>query len=131
MASRKAKPPRPQLGFSLPLAGVPSGATASPPRDCAVSPHAASAVDSSRAEPVDLETFDDYDEAQTVDDVPRLRLADPPRETPRVIVEAVANDRFEVSRLRDNGTTVAMVMWTRSELEELIGRARAALEMTE
>lgn len=77
---------------------------------------------------LDLETFDDYDDAASVDGVPRLRLVDPPSKMPNVIVEAVG-DVFEVSRLRDNGSTVACVMWTRTELEELIRRAQAALEM--
>jgi hypothetical protein len=49
---------------------------------------------------------------------------------PRVIVEVIGDGRYEVSRLRDNGTTVACVMWTRDELEELISRVRAALEMS-
>jgi hypothetical protein len=72
---------------------------------------------------LDLDAFDDYDE-----DAPRLRLVDPPRPMPSVIVEAVG-DAFEVSRLRDGGTTVACVRWTRKELEELIMRAQSALEM--
>ncbi len=76
---------------------------------------------------LDLESFDDYDDAATVGEVPRLRLLDPPRDAPTVIVEAVG-DVFEVSRLRDNGTTVACVMWTRKELEELQRRIVAALE---
>lgn len=74
---------------------------------------------------VDLETFDDYPE-----DATRLRLVDPPAPMPRVIVEAVGK-KFHVSRLRDNGTTVATVVWTRDELEELLKRGYAALEMTE
>jgi hypothetical protein len=77
---------------------------------------------------VDLETFDDYDELSTVDGVPRLRLVDPPRDGPSVIVESVG-EVFEVSRLRDNGTTVASVMYTRKELIELRDRILAALEM--
>ncbi len=79
---------------------------------------------------LDLESFDDYDDAETVEGVPRLHLVDPPREAPTVIVEAVG-DVFEVSRLRDNGTTVACVMWTRKELEELQRRITAALEMND
>lgn len=77
---------------------------------------------------LDLESFDDYDDSAKHEDVPRLRLVDPPAPSPRVIVEAVG-EVFEVSRLRDNGTTVACVMWTRSELEELQRRIIAALEM--
>lgn len=79
---------------------------------------------------LDLESFDDYDDGAVVDSVPRLHLVDPPAPSPRVIVEAVG-EVFEVSRLRDNGTTVACVMWTRSELEELQRRITAALEMSE
>ncbi len=82
------------------------------------------------AAPVDLDSFDDYDDAAHHEDVPRLRLLDPPRDAPTVIVEAVG-ERFEVSRLRNNGTTVASVMWTRSELKELIMRATSALEMSD
>ena len=78
----------------------------------------------------DLESFDDYDDAETIDGVPRLHLVDPPRDAPTVIVEAVG-DVFEVSRLRDNGTTVACVMWTRTELDELQRRIVAALEMSD
>jgi hypothetical protein len=79
---------------------------------------------------LDLESFDDYDDAAHVDGVPRLHLVDPPRDAPSVIVEAVG-DVYEVSRLRNNGTTVACVMWTRKELEELQHRIVAALEMSE
>jgi hypothetical protein len=74
-----------------------------------------------------LDDFDDYDDAAMHDDVPRLRLVDPPREV-SIIVEAVG-EGFEVCRLRDNGTTCAAVMYTRKELEELIARAQSALEM--
>lgn len=73
--------------------------------------------------PVDLESFDDYTE-----DATRLRLVDPSAPMPRVIVEAVGKS-FHVSRLRDNGTTVATVVWSREELQELLRRGYAALEM--
>ena len=73
-------------------------------------------------DPEAVEALDDYDDA------PHLHLVDPPRPVPVVIVEAVG-ENFEVSRLRDNGTTVACVMWTRPELEELQRRIVAALEM--
>lgn len=66
--------------------------------------------------------LDDYD------DGPHLHLVDPPRPAPTIIVESVG-ENFEVSRLRDNGSTVACVMWTRAELEELRRRIDAALEM--
>ncbi len=71
---------------------------------------------------LDLESFDDYDDAT------RLRLLDPPREVPTVIVEAVG-EMYEVSRLRDNGTSSCCVMYSRKELEELKLRIEAALEM--
>ncbi len=71
----------------------------------------------------DLDELDDYSE-----DATRLHLVDPPPPMPSVIVEAVGRG-FEVSRLRDNGSTVACVMWTRDELKELIRRASAALEV--
>ena len=66
--------------------------------------------------------LDDYDDGA------HLHLVDPPRPAPTVIVEAVG-ENFEVSRLRDNGSTVACVIWTRPELEELQRRIVAALEM--
>lgn len=78
---------------------------------------------------LDLESFDDYDDAASVDGVPRLRLVDPPKPAPRVIVEAVG-EGFEVSRLRDNGSTVACVSWTKEEIKELAARIRAALEVS-
>lgn len=123
MASRKRKE-SPQLGFNLPTS-------------LAVPPTASSAsVDSSQAEAapieiVDLEEYDDYDDHSG--DAPKLRLVDPPAPMPRVIVELVGSgpkgDTFEVSRLRSNGNTVASVMWTRDELQELIERASAALKL--
>jgi hypothetical protein len=70
--------------------------------------------------PADL---DDYDDER------HLHLVDPLPPAPNVIVEAVGGG-FEVSRLRDNGSTVACVMWTRTELLELIARAQAALKVT-
>lgn len=115
--ARKPRPPSPQLGLSLPatpLATAPPVASSAPPADLG------------RAD-VDVDDFDDYDDHSG--DAPRLRLVDPPGPVPRVIVEALDDGRYEVSRLRDNGTTVASVMWTRDELAELIERARAALEM--
>ena len=75
-----------------------------------------------QVDPAAVEALDDYDDRS------HLHLVDPPRPAPTVIVEAVG-ENFEVSRLRDNGTTVACVMWTRAELEELRRRIDAALEM--
>ncbi len=69
-----------------------------------------------------IESLDDYD------DGPHLHLVDPPRPAPTIIVEAVG-ENFEVSRLRDNGSTVACVMYTLPELKELRARIDAALEM--
>jgi hypothetical protein len=62
--------------------------------------------------------LDDYDDA--------AHVADPTPPVPHVIVEA-AGDSFEVARMRDDGTTVARVTWTRDELTELMGRCRAVL----
>lgn len=96
---------------------------------------ASSSVDSGQGvDPASLEDFDDYDELEEVEPgIPRLRLVDPLAPMPRVIVELVdegpKGQTFEVSRLRSNGNTVASVMWTRDELEELIDRVRAALEV--
>lgn len=45
-----------------------------------------------------------------------------------VLVECVG-EGYEVSRLRDNGSTSACVSWTRAELVELVSRAQAALAM--
>lgn len=75
----------------------------------------------------DPESFDDYDDSENIGNVPRLRLVDPDRKV-GVLVEALASG-FWVSRLRNDGTTVASVHWTREELSELVSRAQAALEM--
>ena len=113
---------RPSLpGLSLPASPVVSQL---PTR----SPHESGPNDAKTPVGLDLDELDDYDDGAVIDDVPRLRLLDPPRDAPTVIVEMVG-DMFEVSRLRDNGTTVACVMWTRKELEELQRRITAALEM--
>lgn len=120
MASKKKTPTTDQLGLSLPA------------KPLAAPPVAASSVtpaDLDRGEKVNLDDFDDYDDDVHEGEVPRLRLVDPPRPMPRVVVELIGADRFEVSRLRDNGTTVASVMWTRDELAELITRAASALKM--
>ncbi len=114
MASRK-RPPANQTGLDL----------NTPPMVLTVP---ATSIDRPGSDPdIDLNSFDDYDDTGLIDGTPRLRLVDPPREAPTVIVEAVG-DGFEVSRLRDNGSTVACVMWTRKELEELARRITAALE---
>lgn len=114
-----------QLGLSLPSS--PSAALqSSTPGNAASDAH-----DEDRtAADLDLEAFDDYDEQAAIEGVPRLRLVDPPAPMPRVIVEVIGEDIYEVSRLRDNGTTVACVRWTKDELTELIGRVRAALEVS-
>jgi hypothetical protein len=118
--ARKRRPDL-QLGLSLPAAPLPAVAT--PAVASSGSP-----ADLGQAAKVDVEDFDDYDDHSG--DTPRLRLVDPPASCPRVIVEVIGEGRYEVSRLRDNGTTVASVTWTREELEELIDRVRAALEVS-
>jgi len=106
VASRKKKCPDPnQIGFVIPDATPPPVPFVEVPIS------------------FDLDELDDYPE-----DATRLRLVDPPAPMPTVIIEVVGRV-FEVSRLRDNGTTVACVMWTRTELKELIRRATAALEV--
>lgn len=105
MASRKRAPDPNQIGMTLPVA--------MPPPVPLVEVEVA----------YDLDELDDYHE-----DATRLRLVDPPAPMPRVIVEAVGKC-FEVSRLRDNGTTVACVIWSRDELSELVKRVEAALKM--
>ena len=105
MASEKKRPDPNQIGFDISDPMPPSVPFVEVPTS------------------VDLDTFDDYSE-----DATRIDLADPPAPMPTVIVEVVGRS-FHVSRLRDNGTTVATVVWTRSELEELLRRGYAALEM--
>ena len=119
----RAKEPSPSLPPTA-LDPLPGHRDAAPPASTSTVVVASAAAD------LDLESFDDYDDSQHIEGVPRLHLVDPLPDAPRVIVEAVG-DTFEVSRLRDNGTTVACVMWTRSELEELQRRIVAALEMSE
>lgn len=137
MASRKRKPDSPQIGLSFAGPSLPTPPAPMLQQSTCVTPSSDShrpdreSADfgSNPTEPlnVDLDSFDDYDEQKTHDDVPRIRLADPPHEV-SVIVEAIG-DRFEVSRLRNNGTTVACVFYTRKELEELVSHAQAALEI--
>lgn len=105
MASRKKAPNPNQIGFALPEKAPPPAPFVEVPTS------------------FDLDELDDYSE-----DATRLRLVDPPSPMPKVIVEAVGK-HFEVSRLRDNGTTVACVSWTREEILELAGRIKAALEV--
>lgn len=141
LMARKVKRPSPQLGLSLPTVGLtPSGifdhatgTTVIQSADLGSAKEMATStlIDSSPHEStIDLDTFDDYDDSGHINGTPRLRLLDPPKPSPRVIVEA-AEDVFWVSRLRDNGTTSATVMWTRSELEELQSRISAALEVSD
>jgi hypothetical protein len=61
---------------------------------------------------------------------PKLRIVPSPK-TPEsdVIVEALDDGRFVVSLLRDHGTTIASVRYTRAQLEMLVRRGGAALEV--
>ncbi len=122
--ARKNKPESAQMGLGLPGPSLPTSVGIGHALDL-VAEEPRTIVESAG---LDLESFDDYDETKPVDSVPLIRLVDPPLPFPRVIVECVG-DIFEVSRLRDDGTTVACVMWTREELQELQRRISAALEM--
>lgn len=67
-----------------------------------------------------------------VDAERKLRIV-PPIETPEedVIVEPINDrDRFAVSLLRFHGGSVAMVIYTRKQLEMLLARIPAALEIS-
>lgn len=119
-----------QVGFDLPAPVKSTDAPDPPIRPNNLSEATASAeIVAVSFKPIVTESFDVDELDDYIDDEPRIRLVDPPRESPRVIVEAVGSV-FEVSRLRDNGSTVACVMWTRSELEELYRRITAALEVS-
>jgi hypothetical protein len=71
-------------------------------------------------EPTEDVDLDDYDDAQ------HAHAVDPTLPAPSVLVEAVG-DGFEVARMRDDGTTVACVIYTRAELVKLMSRCQAAL----
>jgi hypothetical protein len=62
---------------------------------------------------------------------PKLRVVPPPATVPEseVIVEPLGDGRFVVSLLRHHGTTVAAVRYTRAQLEMLLRRIPAALEV--
>lgn len=64
-------------------------------------------------------------------EVPRMRLVEPlkPVSEEEVIIEAREDGRFVVSLLRDHGSTVAAVLYTRSQLLMLLRRIPPALEM--
>ncbi len=121
MAGRKKRPPetseRLSFGPSLPLPDVPLSSSALGSKGALE----LEAADLGRIE-AEAESLDDYE------DPPGPVLVDPPRRI-NVIVEAV-RDGFEVSRLRDGGTTVACVFYSKDELRELIGRATTALELS-
>lgn len=132
MATRKRKAESQQIGLGLgPSLPVSASITSTVHLNPSQMPEVG-ARETERLGPTltaeDLDELDDYDDDAMHDDVPRIRLADPPRASPRVIVEMVG-ESFEVSRLRNSGTTVASVTWTRSEIEELQLRIAAALEM--
>lgn len=61
----------------------------------------------------------------------RLTIVATAPETPEeeVLVEPMGDGRFIVSTLRDHGTTVAAVRYTRAQLEMLLRRIPAALEV--
>lgn len=60
-----------------------------------------------------------------------VRLVPPPEPVPEcdVIIEALDDGRYIVSLLRDHGTTVAAVTYTRAQLKMLLRRIPAALEI--
>lgn len=69
-----------------------------------------------------------------IDDIveaPKLRIVPPPAPVPEceVIIEQQSDGRYVVSLLRDHGTTVAAVVYTRGQLEMLQRRIPAALEV--
>lgn len=70
-------------------------------------------------------------EPEDVRERPKLRMVDPLPDIPEedVIVEATSDGRFVVSLLRHYGTTAAAVVYTRKQLEMLISRSTAALEV--
>ena len=115
MAYRKRDDHIPQihLSFRGPSLSPSPAAIPQPIPSPPMYPPPVSVTDLRTARDVDLEVLDDYDDA------PKLHLADPPRQV-SIIVECLSGDRFEVSRLRDSGTTVAAVMYTRKELIELV-----------
>jgi len=70
-------------------------------------------------------------EAEDARETPKLRVVPPPVEMPEedVIIEPNGDGRFVVSLLRDHGTTVAAVLYTRKQLEMLLRRIVPALEV--
>ncbi len=60
-----------------------------------------------------------------------LCIVPPPVETPEsdVVIEATGDGHFMVALLRHHGTTVAAVKYTRGQLEMLLRRIPAALEV--
>lgn len=66
-----------------------------------------------------------------VEEAPKLRVVarvDAPESD--VIVEEMDDGRYEVSLLRDHGTTVARVVYTARQLDQLIKRALGALDLS-
>lgn len=68
---------------------------------------------------------------ETIVEAPRLRVVPPVATTPEeeVLVEPNGDGRFVVSLLRHHGTTCAAVLYTRPQLEMLMRRIPAALEV--
>jgi hypothetical protein len=59
---------------------------------------------------------------------PKLRLVGALLEWD-VLVEAAGDDAFYVTRTRDHGSTSSGMLFTRAQLERLVARANAALEV--
>lgn len=66
-----------------------------------------------------------------LDERPKLRVVPPPASIPEedVVVEPLGEGRYLVAIHRHYGTTAASVVYTRKQLEMLIRRAPAALEV--
>lgn len=74
---------------------------------------------------------EDFPSDTSVVEERKLRIVPPPATTPEseVIIEPTGDGRYVVSLLRDHGTTVACVKYTRAQLEMLLRRIPAALEV--
>lgn len=122
MASKKKKTESLSLGLALPASGTGATNPTGPPSLTDGKERQAESVQA-----VDLESFDDYDDSVSHEDVPKLRLVDPPKLV-GVIVEAT-DKGYWVSKITHNGTCWSQSYWSKSELLELINRAQSALEV--